>query len=85
VTTYVNLDVFEGSASGSSTVTLNRRSRKLVITNDSASNDLQFKFVSSASYATLKPTETISMEFITRTILLNVVSGSAPYRIWSYG
>ena len=78
---YAKLDSQEGTVSGTATVSLARRSRKLIITNDSA-NNLQFKLNSSESYGTLKPTETVSMEVSTRTVYL---SGNGAYRIWNFG
>jgi hypothetical protein len=82
VTTYANLDAHEGVVSGAKTITLLRKSRELQITNDSGGNNLQFKFNTSEAFATLLPTETISMRHITKVIFL---SGSGPYRVWSRG
>jgi len=79
---YANLDSHEGSVSGTATVTLLRNSGKLVVTNDSATQNLQFKFNASETYATLKPTETLSVQVHTKEVLL---SGSGSYRIWSFG
>jgi len=81
VTTYANLDVHEGSVSGIVTIALIRRSREIVITNDSP-NDLQFKFNQSEVYATLRPDETISMKHLTNEVLL---AGNGAYRVWSRG
>lgn len=78
---YANFDSQEGTVSGTATVTLARKSRKLIITNDSA-NDLQFKFNSSETFGTLRPNETFSAEVWTRTVYL---SGNGAYRIWSIG
>ena len=82
---WANQEVFEGTVNGTSTITLARRSRRLVITNDSGLRDLQFKFNDAETYATLKPTETISMEFSTVKVLLATSGGSAAYRIWVHG
>ena len=79
---YGNLDSFEGSVSGTKTITFNRRPRKVTITNDSSLNDLKFKFKDSADYATLKTTETVSMTITVSQVLL---SGNASYRIWGIG
>ena len=79
---YANLDAHEGTVSGTVTITLTRKSMKMIIINDSASTDLQYKFNTTESYATLKPSETVSMDFHAKEVLL---SGSGPYRIWSYG
>lgn len=79
---YANFESDEGIVVGTKTVTLARKSRKLIITNDST-KDLQYKFNSSESYGTLKPTETLSLDFISKTIYLS--GNTVAYRIWSYG
>lgn len=79
---YANLDSFEGTCSGTATVTFNRRPRKVTITNDSTINSLQFRFSSDHSWATLYPTETVAMEITVKKVLL---SGNAAYRIWGVG
>lgn len=79
---YANLDSFEASVSGTATVTFTRRPRKVTITNDSSTNELQFRFSSDHSWATLKPTETVSMEITVKQVYL---SGTAAYRIWGVG
>ena len=68
--------------SGTKTVTLKRPSRKLIITNDDLGLDLKYKFNASEDFGTLSPTESISLYFTTRTVIL---SGGGDYRIWSYG
>jgi len=81
---YRNLETFEDSLNGQVVLTLARKSRQIVITNDSGIAVLQFKFNSSETYGTLKPTETISMEFITDEIYLSS-DANVTYRVWSYG
>ena len=78
--TLANFEAVEGS--GSTTITLKLKSRKIVITNDDAGADLGFKFNESEAFGTLGPTESISLLFTTRTVILN---GSGPYRVWSWG
>lgn len=80
---YANLDVFEGTINGSSTITFNRKPRKIVITNDSGSTDLGFKFNESESFATLKPTETVTLDFAHKTMILSGLG--VDYRIWGIG
>jgi len=80
---HANLESLEGTVDGEKTLTLTRRSRKLVITNDHATNDLQFKFNVSETYGTLKGTESLSLDFWTRTIIIN--GTNVPYRIWIFG
>lgn len=76
-----NLEAREGTLSGEETLTLARKSRQLQITNDSASN-MMFKFHASENWGTLGPTETLSVEFSARQVILN---GSGAYRVWSWG
>lgn len=80
VNLYGNLEVYEGTVTSETTVTFNLKPRKIILTNDSASNALTFKFNSSETAATLKPTETITLNMSSRDIILN--SASAPYRLW---
>lgn len=77
-----NLEALEGTINGTELLTLTLASRRLTITNDSATKTLKYKFNSSESYATLKPTETLSLDFITRTIYIQ--GSGVDYRIWSY-
>ncbi len=67
---------------GAATHTLVRKSRKLIITNDSSSVDLQWKLNASEAFGTLFPTESISMYVTTKTV---IVDGGGDYRIWSFG
>ncbi len=75
-----NFEAVEGN--GNVTITLKRASRKLVITNDSSGTDLLYKFNESEDFETLGPTESISLYFTTRTVILE---GNVDYRVWSYG
>lgn len=79
-----NFESLEGTSDGTTqTLTLTRKSRKIVITNDHASNALSYKFNSSESWGTLRGTETLSLFFVADQI---IISGtSVPYRIWVYG
>lgn len=81
MTVRANFEALEGTLNGASTLTLARRSRQLIITNDSTT-DMSFKLNSSETYGTLKPTETITMDVSTRTLYL---SGYGAYRVWVYG
>lgn len=78
-----NLESLEGTVSTETTLTLNRKSAKIIITNDHATKDLSFKFNTSETSGTLKGTETISLEFNTPIIIIN--GDSVPYRIWIFG
>lgn len=80
---HANLESYEGTVSTPTTITLNRKSRKLTILNDHATADLSYKFNASESYATLKGTESVSLYFTTNTIFID--GSSVPYRIWVFG
>ena len=80
---YANLLSDEGTVSGTTTVTLGLKAARITITNDSATKVLGFKFHTSESYATLKPTETISLQFRTKVIYLS--GDGVMYRILGVG
>lgn len=81
---HANLESLEGTSDGTvETLTLKRKSRKLVIINDHASNALSYKFNSSEDFATLKATEVLTIYFTTNQVIIQ--GTSCPYRIWIYG
>ena len=83
---YANFNADEGSTSGSVTITFDWKARHIVITNDSGSKDLEFKFQPGQDFATLKPTETISLYIHSQTVLLNSPSAATvSYRVWGWG
>ena len=83
---WANQEVDEGTVTTTKTITFSRKSRALEIINDSGTHDLEYKFKSSETFATLKPLESLSMDFRARTILLNSPSTkSVAYRIRSLG
>ena len=79
---YANLDSFEGTVSGSETITFTRRPRKIIVHNDSLLNELKFRFNESHNWATLAPSESTSMHITISRVFL---SGNAKYRIWGVG
>ena len=58
--------------------------KEVIITNDSATNNIQFKFKASETGATLKPTETVTLKNVNLRRIILTDSGS-PYRIWVIG
>ncbi len=83
---YANFFKSEDTTTGAITVTFPWKARRIVITNDSGSNDLEFKYQPGQDFATLKPTETISASLHSQTVLLNSPSaGTVPYRVWGWG
>lgn len=83
MSSYANLDAREGTASGESTITFNFKPRRIIITNDDLTTDLSFKFNSSETFATLKPTETITFDVAHKSVIIS--GSSVPYRIWGIG
>ena len=83
MTVYANFEPWEGTVTGTATVTLNRRSRKIVITNDHPTQELSYKFNSSETFGTLKGTESLSVYFRASEIFLS--GTNVPYRIWVFG
>lgn len=81
-TSYANLEPYEGTISGSLTITFDLKPRRITIINDSGSNELHFKFASTKTFATLKPTETVTLDIGQRELFL---SGNGEYRIWGLG
>ncbi len=80
---YSNFQSFEGTVSSEITLQFNWRPSKIIISNDSGSADLSFKFNSSETAGTLGPTETITLEMSSKTV---IIDGSAiPYRVWGFG
>ena len=79
---HANFEAFEGTVTTETTLTFNRKSRKIVITNDHATDDMSYKFNSSETYGTLHGTESLSLYFTTNQI---IIDGNCPYRIWVYG
>ena len=78
-----NFEALEGTVTTETTLTLTRKSRKLIITNDHPTADLTYKFNSSETAGTLKGTESLSMYFTGSQIILN--GTNVPYRVWVFG
>ena len=71
----------EDTFTGEETLTLPATSRELIITNNSGSSDLEVQFYTSMTPLTLEPTETLSITFKTKTIILS--GTNIPYKVWS--
>ena len=79
---FVDLEASESTVNGEFTFNLIRMSTHITITNDDSDKNLQYKFKSESGFCTLRPNETISMEFSTNQV---IVSGdNVAYRIWSF-
>ena len=80
---YVNLEASEDSVNGEFTFSLAHVSGHITITNDDSVQDLEYKFnPASPAWCTLKPNESISMEFSTEEVL--VKGTNVAYRIWAF-
>lgn len=75
---------FEGTLNGTIILTFDIPVKRIVINNDSATADLQYKFNGSRAYSTLHPTEVYS-NVITVTNVYLSSSTSVPYRVWGIG
>ena len=80
---YANLESLEGTVTTEKTLNLKRKSRQIIIQNDHATQSLKYKFNESENFATLKGTESLSLDFWTKTIIID--GDNIPYRIWVYG
>ena len=80
---HANFEALEGTVTTATTLTFNRKSRRLVITNDHPTEVLSYKFNDSETYGSLKGTETLSLYFTTNQIIIN--GTNVPYRVWVYG
>jgi len=81
---YANLEPIEEVLDGEVTHTFKRKSRQIILTNDSGSANLQYKLNGSEDYATLYPTESITMRVTTRDMYLKSTV-AVNYRLWVYG
>ena len=82
-TMYANLEVYEDNTSSLTDITFKLKPRKVIITNDSTTDNLQFRFNTAFGYATLHPTETITLEITSRNLFL--IGTNVDYRIWGIG
>lgn len=66
------------------TITFPWKPKEIQVTNDSASDNLKYKFNDSETYRTLKPLETSTLYNISIRNL--ILFGTAiPYRVWGLG
>lgn len=78
-----NFEPFEGTVTTATTLAFARKSRKIVIVNDHATEQMTFKFNSSETVGTLEGTETLTLYFTANQIIID--GSSVPYRIWVFG
>ncbi len=80
---FANFDAYEGTVNGETVITFKQRPRKIIITNDDAGGNLEFRFNDSETLATLKPTETVTLDIIAATCTLR--GNGVNYRVWGVG
>lgn len=76
-----NVETHEGTVSGSKTITFGLRSAKLIINNDSSTEDLEVT-LSNEQKMTIRGLETVTIPF--RIGSLTIQGTEVPYRIWSF-
>lgn len=74
----------EGTVNGTTTITFPIKVRYVLIVNKSSIRDLQFKFKSSETFATLDPTEELSVHHHVDEIFLST-TGNVSYKVWGFG
>lgn len=79
---FANVETTEATIT-SANVNFSRQSAKLIITNDSASEDLTVQMKPGVDPLTLKPTETLTLHYRTRQLVLT--GNSVPVRVWAFG
>ena len=77
---YGNFKAYEGTLSGSEDFTFPWNAYRVVLTNDSASQDISFTIT--GNEGTLLPTETFSASMRIKGLTL---SGLGDYRLWIWG
>jgi hypothetical protein len=84
--TYKNSSSIEGTlAATTETVTFTPPILELRVINDSATDDLQFKFSPTESYRTLLPLENTIIKGVHVTDVIINSSASVAYRLWGLG
>lgn len=79
---FFNLESHEGTASVVTQIDFSTMSKSITVTNDHASEVLQFKFNQPEDYSTLKSGESITFDLITE--MMWVDGNTVPYRIWVF-
>jgi len=82
---YANSHAVETSLNGTETISFPWPVREIQITNDSAVNDLKYKFKSAETFSTLKPGESRRLPLVRIHNLFLSTSASVAYRIWGIG
>jgi len=75
---------YEGTAINQETITFSRGSAEITITNDHNNKPLYFKFDAAESFATVYPSESITVKMEHTGIIIDALGESVPYRIWVF-
>jgi hypothetical protein len=79
-----NFEPWEGSVDGTFLVVFSSRPKLLIITNDSTSANLEFRFNTAIdSWGTIKPTESVNLEVGPNQVQLRSTT-SVDYRVWGF-
>ena len=81
---YREQESFEGTVTNPETLNLSRNTGQITLTNDHETEIFCYKFDLNEQYATLKPNESITLDFQTIVIHIHGLGFSIPYRIWCY-
>lgn len=83
---YSNFVPDEDLLIGDKIISFDWRAIKLIITNQSSTNNLQFKFKESGEYGILRPTEEVTISGLyQKKVYLRASNGEVNYRVWAFG
>ena len=74
----------EGTITGTETIPFEKKSRHIMLMNDSDSINLCFRFSTAEAFGTLYPGESLTLNLTEEKIILNS-SAEVPYRLWAFG
>lgn len=79
-----SFEVFEENLDGTTTKAFTSESRHITLANDSVAFDLQFKFADADIFATVKASETVSLDFSVSQIILETPNQAVDFRLWVF-
>lgn len=79
-----SFEVFEENLDGTTTKAFTSESRHIILANDSVAFDLEYKFADADTFATVKGSETIALDFSVEQIILNTPSQAVDFRLWIF-
>lgn len=81
---FADVSSFEGTSTNEETINFPRGSYQVTITNDDASDAMQFKFDPAESFMTVYAGESVTVNIQSMIIIITASGASVPYRIWSF-